>query len=169
MLDESATRLLREASATSKRYSVEGNGGNSKKIRRDIEAGLEPKTLDGVAKMLDKVAWSGHSARKSQVASTAFVEHGTGTLTFGLSRNLTKKKESNGGWAISVDTKKRPNLCRLVLKMVRTKISMMTFTTIHVTKNIRTEMHVDTNNVGTIALMTYGDFQGGELWTLKKK
>ena len=88
---------------------------------------------------------------------------GHGTFTVGLSRNLTKKKESNGGWGISVDTRKRPNLCRFLRKMIRKKVLMRTFTTVHVTKNIHTEVHVDTNNVGTIALMTCGDFQGGEL------
>ena len=46
---------------------------------------------------------------------------------------------------------------------------MRAFATVHITRNISAGLHVDSNNEGRTTLMTFGDFQGGELWIMKKK
>ncbi|CAE8681069.1 unnamed protein product, partial [Polarella glacialis] len=68
------------------------------------------------------------------------------------------------GAAVSVQTRKKPQLSALLCAFARQELPGFRFSSVQVNKDYRAALHVDKNNHGLSYIIGLGDYSGGWLW-----
>jgi hypothetical protein len=81
---------------------------------------------------------------------------------------LTRPRKNSGQLVLSLDSKKHPEIYQEIMRIGK-EIVPFEFNSVQVNRNLQCPPHKDSRNVGDSVLVSFGDYDGGEIMVEGKK